>query len=132
MRKIWPWIRTVIAFPAGLMAIQLTHRLGQFFVPSLAETLPATDLERTKAIVLIFLAGVAGSFVIGAIARHRLWLHMALFFLLALLIDLRAVAALATQPLWFRALILVTLPPQVLLGARLAQQTFTRRPIRAT
>jgi hypothetical protein len=126
VRKIWPWIRTLVAFPLGFAAVRLTHLLGQPFVPLLSENLPATDLERTKAMVLIFLAGVAGGFVIGAIARHRLWLHMVIFFVLALRMDLIAMAgAFADQPFWFRALVLLTLPLQVWLGALLAGLTFT-------
>lgn len=132
MRKIWPWIRTLLAFPLGFAAINLTHLLGRPFVPLLSEIPPSTDLERTKALVLIFLAGVAGAFVIGAVSRHRLRLHMAIFFVLALLLDLTAVAgAFAEQPFWFRALVLVTLPPQVWLGSRLAGATFTRQAVRA-
>lgn len=132
MHKIWPWIRTLLAFPLGFVAINLTHLIGQPFVPLLHETAPATDLERVKAIVLIFLAGVAGSFVIGAVARHRLWLHMAIFFVLALWIDLSVVlGTFSAQPFWFRALILVTLPPQVWVGGLLAGMTFTNKSERA-
>jgi hypothetical protein len=132
VRKTWPWIRSLVAFPLGFAAVQLTHLLGQPFVPSLSENLPVTDLERTKALVLIFLAGVAGGFAIGAIARHRLWLHMAIFFVLALLIDLYIVAdTFADQPFWFRALVLLTLPVQVWLGGLLAGTTFIDRAERA-
>jgi hypothetical protein len=56
-----------------------------------------------------------------AIAGHRPWLHLGLFFVLMGAIDLNAVLGeLANQPVWFKTLILGTLPLQVWLGGRLA------------
>jgi hypothetical protein len=85
------------------------------------------DQERLLSLILATAAGTIGSFVVAAVARHRIWLHMAIFLALMLVIDvgfLRTVAA--AQPLWFKALVIATLPLQVWIGARLAMLTFRK------
>ena len=67
------------------------------------------------------LSGVAGTWVAVRLAPCAPRLHALAFFLLVLLMDGYAVAALGADfPLWFSAGLLLTLPLQVWLGARLA------------
>ena len=126
MNAVIPWIRSLIALPLGLMAIKLFHAAGRHFVPMGYGEL-VSDNERVLSLVLATVAGIIGSFVVGAVARHRIWLHMAIFLVLMLLIDVGFLrTAAAAQPLWFKALVIATLPLQVWLGARLAMLTFRK------
>ena len=126
MDKVIPWLRSIVAFPLGLVAIRLFHMAGRQLTPQ-AYGLLDSDAERVLSIVLATIAGILGSFVVGAIARHRIWLHMIIFLTLMLVIDLgflRGTAA--TQPMWFKALVLATLPLQAWIGGQLAALTFRK------
>ena len=126
MEKILPWLRTLISFPLGLLAIQFFHLAGRQVFPPAYGNLDSDD-SRLLALTLVTGAGIVGSFVVGAVARHRIWLHMAIFLALMLAIDIAAiVGALATQPIWFKVLVIATLPFQVWVGARLATLTYRK------
>lgn len=126
MNAVIPWIRSVVSFPLGLVALQLFHLGGrQLFPPGYGEL--DSDPERLLALALATVAGIFGSFVVGAVARHRIWLHMTIFLAVMLVIDIGALkSGLATQPFWFKALVIATLPLQVWIGTRLAMLTFRR------
>ena len=125
MSRIWPWIRTVISLPLGLVAISLVHELAKLGLPQLYANDLANDADRTLMLLLSILAGIVGSFLVGAIARHRLRLHMGLFLVAMLIIDwLGIIGYLAAQPLWFKIAIIVTLPLQVWVGGKLARMMF--------
>ena len=122
MSRIWPWIRTVISLPLGLVAISLVHELAKLGLPQLYANDLANDADRTLMLLLSILAGIVGSFVVGAIARHRLWMHMGLFLGAMLIIDwLGIIGYLASQPMWFKIAIILTLPLQVWVGGKLAK-----------
>ena len=126
MGKVWPWVRTVVGFVLGLVAIELANRAGAAIFPEVYAALD-TDAGRVTALAVATLAGIAGSFVLGAIARHRLGLHMALFGIAMLAIDLAALRGpLSTQPLWFKVAVIATLPLQVWIGGWLAGLTWRR------
>jgi zinc transporter ZupT len=123
MRRFLPWLRTVVSLPLGIVAIMAFHQLMAALVPRLY----AADLDNTAdriwMLVLTVLAGIIGSAVVALIARHRLWLHMALFLVVMLVIDILAVAGyLAPQPLWFKALTLLSLPLQAATGGWIAKR----------
>ena len=127
MNAIIPWVRSAIAFPLGLVAIKLFHDAGRHLLPMGYGEL-ASDNDRLLSLTLATAAGIVGSFVVGAVARHRIWLHMALFLALMLVIDIGFLkTAAAAQPLWFKAIVIATLPLQVWIGARLAMLTFRKR-----
>lgn len=124
MKRLIPWLRSVVAFPLGLGAIQLFHMASGQLLPETSGALES-DSKRLLAITLATIAGIVGSFVVAIVARHRLWLHMALFLVIMGAIDLSAVlGALAPQPMWFKALIMGTLPLQVWLGGHLGRVGF--------
>ena len=126
MKKVLPWLRTLISFPLGLLSIQLFHLAGRQVFPLAYGDLDS-EPTRLLALTLVTGAGIVGSFVVGAVARHRIWLHMAIFLALMLAIDIAAiVGVLATQPIWFKVLIIATLPLQVWVGARLAMLTYSK------
>ena len=126
MKSILPWLRSLVSFPLGLLAIQLFHLAGSRVFPLAYGDLDSEPV-RLLALTLVTGAGIVGSFVVGAVARHRIWLHMAIFLALMLAIDIAAiVGALAAQPIWFKALVIATLPLQVWVGARLAMLTYSK------
>ena len=126
-----PWVRSAVAFPLGLVAIKLLHAAGRHLLPMGYGEL-ASDNERLLSLTLATVAGIVGSFVVGAVARHRLWLHMVIFLALMLVIDIGFLkTAAAAQPLWFKALVIATLPLQVWIGARLAMLTFRKSSLAA-
>ena len=123
MKNVLPWLRTLVAFPLGLLAIQLFHLAGRQVFPLAYGDLDS-DPSRLLALTLVTVAGTVGSFVVGAVARHRIRLHMAIFLALMLAIDIAAIVGpLVTQPISFKVLVIATLPLQVWVGARLAMLT---------
>lgn len=121
-KSLLPWLRTLLAFPAGVVSIGLFHQLAGLVLPALYGSDLATDRDRLLMLVLAVLAGVVGSFVVAFVARHRLWLHMAIFLLIMAGLDLRAVFGyLSPQPFWFKALVIGTLPVQAWIGGILAR-----------
>lgn len=121
MRRFLPWLRTVASLPLGIVAILLFHQLMAALLPRLY----AADLDNTTdriwMLMLTVLAGMIGSVVVALVVRHRLWLHMVLFLVVMLVIDILAVTSyLAPQPVWFKALVLLSLPLQAGLGGWIA------------
>lgn len=129
MDKVWPWIRSVVGLVLALAAINLVHAAGEALLP---DAYAAIDDDADRVVLLgvallgvALLAGTIASFVLGAIARHRLWLHMGLFLLLMLAIDIAALLGpLAAEPVWLKVLVIATLPLQVWVGGRLARLTW--------
>jgi hypothetical protein len=131
VNAVIPWVRSVVAFPLALVAIKLFHAAGRHFLPMGYGEL-ASDNQRLLSLTLATVAGIVGSFVVGAVARHRIWLHMAIFLALMLVLDIGFLkTSAAAQPLWFKALVIATLPLQVWIGARLAMLTFRKSSLPA-
>ncbi|HKT42436.1 MAG TPA: hypothetical protein VJQ86_08800 [Rhodanobacteraceae bacterium] len=132
MRHVPSWLRTVIALPIGIVAINVFHQLAALLLPALYGGNLEYDSHRFQMLLLGMGAGVAGSFTMGAIARQRLWLNMGIFLVAMLAIDVFAITSLlATQPAWFKAAVLLSLPLQVWAGALLAKATFRQLPAAA-
>ena len=124
MDKVWPWIRSVVGLVLALAAINLVHAAGEALFPDAYAAID-DDGDRVVLLGVALLAGTIASFVLGAIARHRLWLHMGLFLLLMLAIDIAALLGpLAAEPGWLKVLVIATLPLQVWVGGRLARLTW--------
>ena len=126
MSAFTPWLRTIVSLPLGLVAIHIFHMAGSALVPQAYGEL-TNDLVRWLALSLVVVAGILGSAVAGAVAGHRLKLHMFLFLLVMLAIDISVITGdLASQPIWLKFLVIATLPLQVYIGGRLAMLTFRR------
>ena len=87
---IIPWIRTIVSLPLGLLAIQLFHLAAGRLIPYAYGEL-STDTVRWLSLALVTAAGIFGSSVVGAVARHRVWLHMFVFLLVMLFIDIAVI-----------------------------------------
>ena len=126
MSVVIPWIRTIVSLPLGLVAIQLFHLAAGQLIPHAYGEL-TTDSLRWLSLALVTIAGILGSAVVGAVASHRIWLHMFVFFLVMLVIDIAVIKGdLAVQPFWFKGLVIATLPLQVYIGGRLAMLTLRK------
>ena len=124
MDRVWPWIRSVVGLVLALAAINVMHAAGEALFPDAYAAID-DDADRVVLLGVALLAGTIASFVLGAIARHRLWLHMGLFLLLMLAIDVAALLGpLAAEPVWLKVLVIATLPLQVWIGGRLARLTW--------
>ena len=124
MDKVWPWVRSVVGLVLAVTAINLVHSAGEALFPDAYAAIDS-DADRFVLLGVAMLAGTIACFVLGAIARHRLWLHMGLFLLLMLAIDIAALLGpLAAEPVWLKVLVIATLPLQVWIGGRLARLTW--------
>lgn len=126
MEKLHPWLRTLLALPLGLVALAFFHFAVNAAAPQLYDAF-VDDVDRMLSFALATVAGIVGSVVVGVIARHRLWLHMGIFMVIMLLIDLDAVRGVFGQePAWFKVLLLASLPFQVWMGGVLASKLSRR------
>lgn len=126
-RSLTPWLWTAVALPAGVMAIELFHKLGELVYPRLYASDLSNTTDRVSFLVAIVLAGMAGAFSVACIARHRLWLHMLLFLLVMVVVDIQAVMDyFPDQPGWFKAAIFLTMPLQLFAGGWMAKRVCKR------
>lgn len=127
MHRAVPWLRTLISLPLGVAAIVMFHKCVGVLLPRLYGSDLSNDPDRLAMLGLTVVAGILGSFVVAGVARHRLWLHMGLFLIVMIAIDLPAVLGyLSPQPLWFKAMVMLTLPLQAWLGGLLARAVFKK------
>jgi hypothetical protein len=78
--------------------------------------------------IALFLAGVAGGFVVVLLAPRAPAAHTWLFCGLALIIDLMTVlGSWSDAPLWFKVVMVGSVPIQIWVGARLAMLVRGRR-----
>lgn len=120
MRPMLPWLRTLVAIVLGFAAIDLMHLAGSRLFPA-AYSPPGAGSWLPLFLVLMLLAGIAGTFVMVLVSRHRPWLHALVFLAIMLALDISALLdVFAGRDLWFKAFMLLSLPLQAWVGARLA------------
>lgn len=124
LRIAIPWLRTLVAIPLCVIAFNAVHSFGATVSPGAYGEL-SLDSQRLALLLFIMLAGVAATFVVVAVARHRAWLHVSALLSLGLVIDLLAIFdELSGQPLWFRAAVIGLLPLQAFAGKVLGMLTW--------
>lgn len=83
------------------------------------------DSQRATILAYILMAGIAATFVVVAVSRHRAWLHVSALLALGVVIDVGVIFGdYAGQPLWFRTLVIALLPVQALAGKVLGAMTW--------
>jgi hypothetical protein len=112
--------RALLALLAGFAAMFAINLAGSALATALG--FPAGGSPRLGwDLLCVVLSGIAGAWTAVRLAPCMPRLHALAFFLLVLLMDGYAVAELGADfPAWFSAGLLLTLPFQVWLGARLA------------
>ena len=123
MKWMLEGLRSVLSMVAGLAAIQSFHFLAGLAFPALYADNPASDPDRLAMLLLAVGAGTLGSLAVGLVARRAVVAHLVVFLLLMALIDFGVVfGPYASQPVRFKAAILLTLPLQTFIGGHLAKR----------
>jgi hypothetical protein len=116
-------LRSALAIGLGVIAVMIVNLpaasiVGSLFPGSLDPGgMPLTAEAQGAFLPILFLAGVAGAFVVVLLAPRAPVGHAVAFGALAIVADLFVVLEYAgIWPLWFSALVILTVPPQVWLG----------------
>ncbi|MEL1265763.1 hypothetical protein [Pseudoxanthomonas putridarboris] len=119
-RKLVFALRSLLALALAFVVVQVVNLAGMWLAQ--ASGWPAGgDPRLAWDLLWVFLAGVAATWTAVKLAPGAPRGHAIAFFVLALVIDVVAVAQLGDGwPWWFSTGILLTLPLQVWLGAWLA------------
>jgi hypothetical protein len=117
-------LQSVLALVLGFMAVGQVNMVGAPVIDAVlpgsmgADGLPLTAPAQVLFLAVLFLAGMAGAFMVVLIAPRAAMMHAVVFGVLAIVGDLFIVVNLAgTLPLWLLALSVLTVPPQIWLGA---------------
>jgi hypothetical protein len=126
-------LQSAFALVVGLAAVVLTNMaagpvLNAVLPGSLdPDGLPITTLAQGLYLPVLFLAGLAGAFLVVVGAPRRPVVHALVFGGLALLGDILVVRDYAAVwDVWFSVLVVATVPPQVWLGAVLGMRARRR------
>jgi hypothetical protein len=117
-------LQSLLALVLGFAAVSgvnvMAGRVLTVLLPGSLDTqgLPLTAQAQGAYLPILFLAGMAGAFVVVLVAPRAPVVHAVVFGVLALVADIGIVAEYREiWPLWFSALVVLTVPPQVWLGA---------------
>jgi hypothetical protein len=126
-------LQSAFALVVGLAAVVLTNmaagRVLNAVLPGSLDPdgLPITTLAQGLYLPVLFLAGLAGAFLVVVGAPRRPVVHALVFAGLALLGDILVVRDYAAVwAVWFSVLVVATVPPQVWLGAVLGMRARRR------
>jgi hypothetical protein len=85
---------------------------------------PTTVDSQIVFLIYIFIAGLAGSYVVGLFSKRNYWTLLLIFGGLLMVNDIISVLSpLSDQPIWVKVLIFVTLPIQIWVGGILGMRT---------
>lgn len=138
MTALWqriPWlVRSLIALVLAFVAVIVVNYVTTpptkaLFPDDLgAGGLPLTLPAQIVTLVTLFAAGVAGGFVLTLLAPRALAAHAWVFCALAVITDLTTIlGSWSAAPLWFKVVMVGTVPLQVWVGFRLALAIRNRR-----
>jgi hypothetical protein len=137
--SVRPVLQSVIALFLGLFVVALVNAPAPALIDAVipgsvgADGIPLTAPGQVLFLPLLFLAGMAGAFTVVIAAPGSPIIHAIVFGALAVAIDVAAVVEYArVWPVWFSALLVATVPPQVWLGAVLGLRARNRRARRAS
>jgi hypothetical protein len=126
-------LQSAFALVAGLTAVVLTNMAGGWVLNAVlpgsldADGLPITALAQGLYLPVLFLAGMAGAFLVVVAAPRKPVVHALVFGGLALVGDIMAVRDyVGVWAIWFSVLVVATVPPQVWLGAVLGMKARRR------
>ena len=85
---------------------------------------PTATNSQIVFLIYIFIAGLVGSYVVGLFSKKNQWMLLFIFGGLLLVNDIYSILSpLADQPIWFKVIIILTLPIQVWIGGILGMRT---------
>ena len=128
--RIIPILKGALAVISGYIALRIVNLPRSYILNLLFENglspegYPVTEISQIAFLVYIFIAGLAGSFVVGLFSKRNYWTLLLIFGGLLLVNDIYSILSpLSGQPLWVKALIFVTLPLQIWIGGVLGMRT---------
>lgn len=123
LRKGFTGFLILVAGNVGIIVINIigTYILQSIFGSAInAEGLPLTDASTAGFLIMLFIAGMTGAFIIVLLTRSHPWLLIGIFLVFALIIDLLAILGpLDILPLWAKIIVMVSIPPQLWAGAKI-------------
>jgi hypothetical protein len=126
-------LQSAFALVLGFAAVVLTNmaagRVLNAVLPGSLDPdgLPITSLAQGLYLPILFLAGMAGAFLVVVGAPRKPVVHALVFGVIALLGDIMVVRDYAAVwAVWFSVLVVATVPPQVWLGAVLGMRARRR------
>ena len=111
---------------AGFVGIIAVNLLGTILLKSLfgsgisAEGTPLTQNSIIVFLIMIFIAGMVGAFIIAILIKRKIWIHLGVFCGLAIIGDVLALKGqLVDFPIWAKIVVLITIPLQVWIGGKM-------------
>ncbi len=126
MKLFVQFITGLLIVTAGLVVVFLFNYFGSMVLERLygsaltPEGIPTTGPSIIAFLIMIFIAGTLGSTLITVIEKRRIWTLLGVFCILAILTDGMAIQSdLESLPVWAKVLVMITIPIQIWLGAKL-------------
>jgi len=123
-------LKGTLAIVLGYVALRIvnlprTSILNMIFENGLSSKgFPTATNSRIVFLIYIFLAGLVGSYVVGLFSKKNQWILLLIFGGLLLVNDIYSIASpLADQPVWFKVVVIVTLPIQIWIGGILGMKS---------
>jgi hypothetical protein len=133
LKLLLPVLLSALALVVGFTAVVLTNLAAELMLNAVLpgsldpEGLPVTTLAQALYSPVLFLAGMAGAFLVVVGAPRKPIVHALVFGGVALLVDIMVVRDYAAVwAVWFSVLVVATVPPQVWLGAVLGMRARRR------
>ena len=126
MKKFVNILISILVIAAGFIGIYLVNFIGTIILKSIfgsgitPEGIPLTENSRIVFLIILFVAGMVGAFIIAVLIKQKPWIHLGIFFALAIPGDIYAIQGqLAEFPLWAKIIILVSIPVQIWIGGKI-------------
>lgn len=123
-------LKGVLAVILGYAALRIVNLPRTFILDLIIgngldlKGFPTTVHSQIGFLIYIFIAGLVGAYVVGLFSKRNKWTLLLIFFGLLLINDIYSIVSpLVEQPIWFKVVILATLPPQIWLGGILGMLT---------
>ena len=118
--------KSILVIILGLVVVNIVNLPHQWIQNSFfngeisLEGLPLSTNSQIVFLIIVFIAGMSGAFVVGFLAHRAKWLHVWIFCGIAVAGDIYAIIdPLVEQPTWVKIVILVSIPPQIWIGGKL-------------
>jgi hypothetical protein len=123
-------LKGALAIILGYIALRIVNLPRNYFLSLLFENglsskgFPTAVNSQIVFLIYIFIAGLAGSYVVGLFSKRNYWTLLLIFGGLLMVNDIFSVLSpLSDQPIWVKVLIFVTLPIQIWVGGILGMRT---------
>lgn len=127
---IIPILKGALAVILGYIALRIVNLPRAYILNLLFEDglnskgFPITVNSQIVFLIYIFIAGLAGSYVVGLFSKRGYWTLLLIFGGLLLVSDIYSILSpLSDQPIWVKIIMFATLPLQIWIGGVLGMRT---------